>query len=144
MKTDIKLGGYKEFDNLLRNLPGNIAGRALQSAVTGAIREAAKDIRKAAPRNDGDQSPASEKYGPIRKNIKVKRLRRTDRGQRGARVDTGKAFWAVFYEKGTRYQPARPWFKQAFENATPKVLANFRDRLQTAIEKEVIKLRGKI
>ena len=140
MKAGIKLEGFKELDKLLKDLPQNVERKVLQSAVTGAIREGAKEIRKAAPVGI-DPSPASQKYGPLKKNIRVARVRKPNPGQRGASVNTGDAFWGAFYELGTRHQAARPWFGPAFERAVSKILDELKKRLGDGIEKEANKLK---
>ena len=139
MKFETKLHGFEEFDRLLKDLGPRVGNRVLQGAVTGAIREGAKEIRKVAPQHLDKQSPASKKYGPLRKNIKVKRLRRVRPGEKAARVDTGNAFWGVMYELGTRHQPARPWFANAFRKARENIIKNLADRLKKGIEKEATK-----
>lgn len=140
MKTSIRLDGFKELDRLLHDLPPNVQNKVLQSAVTGAIGEGKKEIINAAPVGI-DPSPASRQYGPLKANIRVARVRSPNPGQRGASVSTGNAFWGAFYELGTRHQPARPWFGQAFARATSKMLDELKKRLGDGIEKEASKLK---
>lgn len=136
----IELEGFKELDKLLKTLPTNIQKRVLQSAVTGAIREGRKEIKASSPKSV-EQSPASLLYGRLNTNLKVKRLKRTRRTEKGARIDTGRAFWAVWYELGNRRQAARPFFVPAFMRAKEKIIDSLRVRLKAGIEKEVKKLR---
>ena len=137
-----KLSGFEDFDRLLKNLGPRVGNRVLQNAVTSSVRVAAKEVKAAAPRSTTKRSRASKMYGFLVKNIRVIRLKRVERGQRAARVDTGKSFWGVFYELGTRYQPARPWFAPAFERARQAMIDNLAKRLKIGIEKEAKKLRG--
>lgn len=137
---DVKVGGLENLDKMLRQLPSNIEKRVLQSAVTSAIREGRKEIKKSTPRG-AKQSPASKKYGALRTNLRVKRLRRTEKNEKASRVDTGRAFWAVFYEKGTRHQPARPFFEPAFKRAEGAIIKKLAERIKAGIEREVNKLK---
>ena len=142
MKFKGKLTGFEQLSRVLNDLPVNVEKRVIQNATTSALREAAKEIRKSAPVGDDDnQSPASKKYGRLKRNIKVIRLRRNDKGARSARIHTGRAFWGVFLELGTRYIPARPWFGPAFERSQERVLEKLKEKLTDGIIKEVNKLK---
>lgn len=137
-----KLVGFEDFDRLLKNLGPRVGNRVLQNAVSSSARLAAKEIKKSAPRSTDKRSKASKLYGFLIDNIRVIRLKNVKKGQRAARVDTGDAFWAVFYELGTRYQPARPFFAAAFERVSQAMVDNLAKRLNVGIEKEAKKLRG--
>lgn len=136
---DVTFHGIKELDRKLGELPKRIENRVLQKAVTKAMREGRNIVKAAAPRAEGDRSPPSKKYGSLRRNIRVIRLKRVRKGQKGARIDTGNAFWGVFYEKGTRRQPARPWFLPAFKRAQEVVLSALKRELGNGIEAEARK-----
>lgn len=143
MESKIELSGFKELDALLRQLPERIEKKVLQKSIDAGAREVRKQARRAAPVGDPlDQSPSSKKYGPLRKNIRVIRLKRVSRGQKMARVDTGKAFWGYIIEMGSRYIPANPWFSQAFNAAAPAAVNAIRDSMLANIEKEALKLAG--
>lgn len=137
---DIKVGGLENLDKMLKQLPVRVENRVLQSAVTSAIREGRKEIKKSAPVGR-EQSQSSRKYGRIRDNLTVKRLRRTKANEKASRIDTGRAFWALFYELGTRKQPARPFFANAFRRAEPAIIKKLSERIKDGIEREVKKLR---
>lgn len=139
MDMRIKLEGFAELDSALRKLPERTENKVLQAAVTGSIRQAGKEIRKSAPRSE-EQSPASLKYGRLSKNIKISRVRSAKKGGKGAKVTIGDAFWGFFYERGTRYQPARPWFVPAFERARSAMLDELSKRIKTGVEKEFQKM----
>lgn len=142
MKFDGKIGGFEDMHRLLQQLPKNVQNRVVQQAATVGLRAARGDIKNAAPRHEGEQSQASKKYGTIRNNIKVVKKRRVKRGQKGARIHTGKAFWANFYEKGTRYQPARPWFAPAFTAAVPKIIDAMAAKMREGLLVETEKFRN--
>lgn len=140
VKFKMELDGFDALDKALKKLPDRIENKVLQKSVNKALRVALKDVKAAAPRDTGDKSPSSEKYGPLWKNLKVKKYRKTKKNQKGARMETGNAFWAIFYELGTARQPARPFFGPAFRKAADKVLKTLRVELGKNIEKEAKKL----
>ena len=135
-----KLTGFEEFSKTLEELPDRVTKRVTQAAVTKAMRKGVKVLRDAAPRGDvSDPSRISEKFGPLHKNINVKKLRKTRRYEKGARIDTGNAPQGFWYEKGTRNQPARPWFLPAFSGAIGVILETLSAAMGEGIEKEAKK-----
>lgn len=136
----IELSGFKELQTAIDKLPGNVDNRVLQAAVTGAIRQGAKEIRSSVPVGSEPRSINSQKYGSARKNIKVSRVRSAKKSGKGAKVTTGNAFWMWFYERGSRHQPARPWFAPAFARAKGAMLAELSDRIKTGVEREFSKM----
>jgi len=142
IKIGAKLEGFENFDKLLAKLPEKVEKQVLQKSVNKAMRAAVKTMKAAVPRHTGEQSAASKQYKAGWKNIKVKKLRKVQKGQKAVRMDTGDAFWLFFYEKGTRYQPARPFFANAFQKSQATVLSTLRDELGKNIEAEARKLAG--
>lgn len=148
-----KLEGFKDFDSLLKTLPARVENKVMQGAITGAARVGAKAVASAAPvgpeksvvRKHRTSAAASAwakivAYGHLRKNIKVVRSRSAKRrGQRGAFITIGKAFWGNFLEKGSRHQAARPFFYPAFKAAYKSMIDEIAKRLGTGIEKEASK-----
>lgn len=131
--------GFDEFGKLLNELPVRVEKRILQNATREALREQLPSIKAAAPRHEGDRSPSSKKYGTLLSNIRVARLRTVKRGEKGARVSTGRAFWGFIYEMGSRYQPARPWFTPAFTALENSMIKSLAVKIADGIEKEAQK-----
>ena len=141
MNIIIKNDGFKELDKLLSDLPKNVENRIMQKAVTKSIRKALPPIKKNAPRHKkGERSPSSMEYGTLKQNLKVKRLKRVRKGEKGARIDTGKAFWGVIIEQGSRYITAAPWFLPAFIQSQEIMLKSLGDEIGKGIELEAKKL----
>lgn len=136
LKFKAKLTGFDGLSETLRELPTRVENKVLQKSVTAAARSVRKEFQNAAPRDEEGQSPASELYGRGYRNIRVQRLKRTEKGQKGARITTGNAFWLYFYELGTRYQPARPWFLPTFQRLQKAILSELAKRIGEGIEKE--------
>ena len=142
MKLETKIKGFENLNTILTKLPERVEANVLQKSTTGALRSIVKYMRGRAPKNADYESPASKKYGPLRKNIFVKASKRDKKsGTRGAYITTGKAFWGFFYEKGTRHQPARPWFLPAFSAVSDLIIKRFADNVSEGILKEVEKLK---
>lgn len=137
---EIKLEGFEGFDRLLGELPKVVEKRILQTSVNAAARLGARKIRKNAPRG-AKNSKSSKTYKPLRKNIRVTRLKRVPRNTRAARISTGDAFWGYIYEKGSRYQPARPFFEPAFKSSRTGMVKELGDRIGAGIKKEAKKRR---
>lgn len=139
MKLEGKVSGFDELDKLLKQLPRNVERRVLQKGTTAAMRSILPDMKAAAPRHDGERSPASKKYGTLLSNIRAARLRRVRKGEKGTRISTGNAFWGFIYEKGSRYQPARPWFAPTFRRLQSKLIKVLGTEIGKGIEQEAAK-----
>lgn len=133
-----KLSGFSEFESMLDDLPTRVVNRVLQQATTGAMREAEPAMIDAVPEHKDKQSAASQQYGDARSNIKVEALKNVHKGQKGARITTGNAFWLYFYEIGTRHQPARPFFANTFRSLIDTVLSYLADKIGEGIERQAI------
>lgn len=141
MEIKLEESGFKELDRMLSNLPKNVENRVLQRSVNKSMRkEALPAMKQAAPRHKGKRSPASEEYKTLKQNLKVKKYRRTRRGQKGARIDTGDAFWGAIIEEGSRYIPAAPWFLPTFIKVQAAILKTLGVEISNGIELEAKKL----
>lgn len=140
MKVDMKWDGFKEFDNLLAQLPRNVEERVIQKAVNKVLKNVLPEFMRRAPKHKtGEQSKMSKEYGSILANLRV-RPTRSQPGSRGARVTTGNAFWAYFFDKGTRHQPARHWYDRVFAALSEKLLSALGVEIDAGVEREVKKL----
>lgn len=136
--------GFKEFESLLNQLPKNIEERVLQSSTRQAATVMRKAVAQAAPISKGKQSPISAKFGHLKRNIKAKVSKiHKKRGQRGAYVTTQNAPQGFWYEFGTRFQSAKPWFRPAVVGSESAVLKKLADGIGKGIEREAVKLAKK-
>ena len=139
---EMDLSGFKEAIAELRKLPEKAERRIVLNASMSAMREARREIVKSAPKGDTPVPNGNMKYGTLRKNIRVRRFKlKGQRGQAGAKITTGNAFWGWILEKGSRNMVAQPWFDPAFERSKPRVLAKFREAVDKGLEKEWSKLK---
>jgi HK97 gp10 family phage protein len=140
MKFEGKLEGFDALRKILKELPANVEKRVAQRAALASLRETKAEFVAAAPKSN-ERSQASLEYGQLHKNIKISRKKRVDKGQKGAVIHTGNAFWGYIYEKGSRYQPARPWFLPTFTKVREKILSSLSTKIGEGIIKEVERLK---
>jgi HK97 gp10 family phage protein len=151
IETNIQ--GLAEIDRILKELPENIARREL----AGALRAGAATIQKEAKLRAPDSNKQHSKYGDLRNNIRVRRIRASNSvGALAVAVTTGRAFWAKFVEFGraavkikkkkvltgdgiTFYgtevaaAPARPFMRPAFDAAGPRAIEAIAKRLKAGV-----------
>lgn len=144
MKTEIKTTGFKEFDKVLAQFPPMVQNRIAQGVASTGGRVIRREIKKSAPVDADERSPLSLKFGRLKDNIRLYPMKGVKfRGQKGARIDTGKAPWGYWLEKGTRYIAARPWFVPAFDRASQTAIQAMRDYFLPRMEKEMQNLLRK-
>lgn len=140
MNLESKIEGFDELADLMKLLPAKVENRVAQKSVNSAMRAGRDAVKAAAPVFTGAQrSPISIKFGGLKKNVRLVRLKKAQKGQKGARVDTGNAPQGFWYEKGTRYQPARPWFLPAISRAREEIFRILGLELGAGIEEEAKK-----
>lgn len=144
-------------DDLLRNLRslhGELAGKAIISAVAGGAALVAQEARKNA------KAQGLELSGDLIKNIAFKRDKRVPNGKVTYRISvrngrrakgtkkvtiykgtrkkvkyTNDPFYWWFHEFGTSKMPARPFLRPAFEANQEKIKQAMARRLRMAIER---------
>jgi len=140
MTVTWKLEGFDKMENVLKNLPKNVQNKLLANACQEALKPAALAILDAAPVSHGERSPSSEKYGHLRDNLRIYKMKFNQNGEKGARIDTGKAFWAFFLELGTRYIAAMPFFQNTFARMQDETIEALGNALASDVESEAVKL----
>lgn len=146
MKTRSDVTGFKELHDLLAQLPDRVQKRVLQKGTNAAARVFLSAYKSAIPH--GDKSTRRKlkdgtvvDYGRWYQNMKTRVMRRLrNRTAKGSQVYTGNAFWAAFYEYGTRHQPARPILRAAAEAVKDKAALAMRSIILKGIEDEAKKL----
>lgn len=149
IKFSYKLSGFTELDAKLKSLPVKVENQILQASVTKAMRDQLTDLRAVMPQGPVkslDRKHHSIKaaadwanqvaYGSAKKALRIIRLKQEPKGVKGARIDTGNAFWMFWYELGNRRQAARPVFGPFFASRAEKILNNLGEDLGAKIEKE--------
>lgn len=135
-----KVEGFSEFDRLLKKLPQRVENNILQRATVNTLKKVMlAPMKAAAPRHTAERSAASKKYGTLFANIRVNPLRNKRKGERGASISTGRAFWGWILEKGSRYIAANPWFFPTFVNRKSTMIATLGEEIGAGIESEAEK-----
>lgn len=143
MKFTGKVEGFEQFGRMLNELPKTVENSILQQATRETLKDVVlKPLKNAAPRHQADRSPASKQYGTLLSNIRVTNLKSKRRGERGAVVHTGNAFWGFILEKGSRYIQAKPWFLPTFNSRQSEMIQTLGEKIGTGIEREANKYRG--
>ncbi len=142
MALDSKyMRGLDDANRVLKQLPNRIENKVLQAATRKGAGVLAVQLRKNAPRGTGKQSPASQTYGKLIRNIRVQALKSKRRkGQRGSQVWTRDAFWGYILEFGSKYISARPWWRPTVAANEQAAFAAMREELGKGIEREAEKL----
>ena len=136
-----RVTGLAEAAAVLKRLPERVQSRVLRGATAAGARVMLKEVRAAAPVAAGEPSAASQRYGRLRDNIRVVRLKRDVPPSSAAyRVDTGKSFWGMFLEFGTRLIAARPWFRPAVDTSYEKAVGTIKERLAAGVAREAEKM----
>lgn len=139
MTIKTTLGGARELDRVLKQLPKALRGQVLENAVRAGANVVRKEARARAPRGADASHPS---LGRLADNLRV------SKDKRGANsvdmlLHTGKAFWGMFLEFGTSKVPARPWFRPALDRMAGAALGKIGERVGKNVEKRAAELAGK-
>lgn len=138
-----RVSGFDEARRLLKELPIQAEKRVLQAATNAGAREWLKALKASAPVGD-KPSVNSQRYGSLKKNLRVRPFRNPRPGFKGTRVHTRDAFWGMFQEFGTKHQPARPWFRPAVEGSKTAAISAFVAAIGRGITREAERLANRL
>jgi HK97 gp10 family phage protein/SPP1 family predicted phage head-tail adaptor len=131
------LVGAEELSDVLKSLPKFIGDKIYISAQRKGANVLKNELTQTAPVGL-DETPKNRgkgrDYGKLRDNIKVS-LRKSDGKVWALSVHIGKAYWGMFYEFGTSRQPARPWFRKAFETKAEAIILTITVDMKNKVEK---------
>lgn len=143
----MQMTGFKELNDVLKQLPKELA----QQAVRGALRKAAvpilEEARRLAPfgheakgrvrvrRTKGGKVRIAN-YGKLRGELKIISLpNKNAQAGTSVAISVGKAYWGMFLEFGTRHMSKRPFLRPALEMKAEQALAVLRNELAANIVK---------
>lgn len=139
LSTRSRITGLDEVKAVFRQLPDAMQKRALASSVRAGANLIKRAVIDKAPVGT---EPAHNRYGRLRDNISVRTVRGASADFAKMAVHTGRAYWAMFLEFGTRHMGARPFMRQAlYENANAAIAA-IGTALGKAVEREAKRLAG--
>lgn len=161
-----ELLNMEEIGKLIRALPKELGQYAISSSTLSAATVVQKAIKQASPR-----SSKAKKYGHLSDNIKKKRTENANLATTYTVYVPRKIFWAKWVEEGTVLRPAvkrkpgqsrranlggrvvtitdtgrmpaRPFFKQAFENSFPEARRRLQEVIWDRTQKAIKNLSGK-
>ena len=135
------ISGVKEMERVLKKLPGRLAERELVSAARAGANVWRKAMKEAAPRDTDEPSEASKERGPLHKNIRTTRFKKTKFSVEMA-VHTGGAFWGTWSEFGKIGQAATHWASSAIDVTAGAALERVGKTLARRLEKTAAELAG--
>jgi HK97 gp10 family phage protein len=141
------ISGANELAKVLRKLPRRVGQDVLSRSLRVGANVIRKEAKLQAPMADAvylgnkHQMRKKRRYGHLRENIKVTATKHKS-GAAQMTVHTGRAYWGMFLEFGTRYIAAHPWLSVAFEAKHGEALEKIGERLGQNIEKAAAMLAG--
>lgn len=140
-----QITGLRELDTALKALPLRVRELVADSAARAGANTIKREWVRRAPRG-AETSALREKFGPLHKNIKVKRMTKLGPTATGFLIHEGNAFWAWFVEFGTG-QPPQPFARPGFDAAAQPSIAAMTKAFKTkfaSISKQLAGPRSKI
>ncbi len=135
----LKIEGFKELEDALRNLPQEVAGKVMRDALKRASQPMAEEAKRRAPRSD-DPGPG----GHMADSIDVRTMRVTDGlddVETHLWIGPDRAhFYGLFQEFGTVHQGAKPFMRPAFDGLAQDTIDQFGKELGASIERAARKL----
>lgn len=158
----IKIEGLKEVQKNLKNLEKVAQGNALRGALRKSAKKMFDEAKAKAPIAEKEyfakqytktkgvttKSRGLVSPGRLRDSIRLSsRVNRTGKGKTAAKVSikagNQNVFYARFVEFGTRYVPARPFMRDAFEKYGAASIKDFSNNLKKSIEQQLKKAKKK-
>lgn len=150
----VRIHGASEMEEILKQLPEELAKRALVSSLRDGATVVLDEARRRAPvgaeskgrvrfRYTKRGKVSVSNYGKLKLNLRLANLsaRRTPHSATVV-VTVGKAYWGMFVEFGTRKMKARPFMRPAFEAKKMEALDRIGRALGENIEKVSVRLAG--
>lgn len=157
----VQITGLKELQNALEQLPKEIQGRPLRSAVSAAAKVIVDDVKSRVPVGEtGNLKTAVYRYRSRRNSatgretffvgIRQGKAQYKDtaynrrKGRVGKNYKTaGEAYYWRFLEFGTAKMQAKPFLRPAFEANKSRAVEVMKDRLGKSIQTQAKKLAKK-
>ncbi len=154
MVQTVRIKGAREMEQVLRQLPAQIAKKTLTAALRAAAEPILDEARRRAPvgteskgrvrlRTSRRGKVSIANYGKLKPSLRIATVPAGKTPHSATVVVTvGKAFWGMFVEFGTRFMAARPFLRPAFEAKKMEALNRLGKALGERIEKAAKKLAG--
>ena len=136
--ADKVVQGFDALDKRLEAL-GNPreARKAIRGAVTMSLTPVVQSARQNVPKGSkGHKTYKGRLVSPGFASRSIKKKVKVEGDSIVGRVGVAaEAFYALFFERGTKHMAADPWLEPALENNQKKVIAKFSDGLEKWIKK---------
>ena len=131
-RGNFRVEGAREMEKVLKLLPDRVAEKALAGAVLASANVIKREMKARAPVDTGG----------LKKSIIAKRDKTTRSSVTYLVGPSTKGFFGMFTEFGTRFIPARPWMRPAFDTSIRPAIDKMGERLGKNIQREARKLAG--
>ena len=132
MKMDLTFEGFEETQRALQWIEPVSRLRAVRSALVSSMNV----MRKEARANLANH----KRTGNLESNLRI-RSRVDAGGEIVVTLHTGRAFYGMFLEFGTRHMPGNRWLTRAMDSTEREVYESFGDKLWRVIERRSRKWR---
>jgi len=136
LELKVEFHGLREIDELLKQLPKQVAGRVLTAGLRAGGNVIRAEAKRTAPRRaDPGAKPISSSSkkgrlpGYLRASIIVRAIREAGTSAKVIVGPSRRAFYGRFSEFGTSRQPARPWLRPAFDRTREAALKAIKESL---------------
>jgi HK97 gp10 family phage protein len=129
-----KVLGLSELKQVLERLPQNVQRKVLSGAVRRGANSIRKDVLTRVPVGKEEPHP---KYGRLKDNIRVIRMKGATRTEARFSVTIGRAYWGKFLEWGTSRQTATPFMRPAFDEKADQALQGVAETMAKGVLREV-------
>jgi HK97 gp10 family phage protein len=148
MPLTVNIDGASQIEALLKQMPERVARNVVNHSLMQGAAVVVRELKNDAPvgvYGDGGvrkvPTRKRQKFGSLASNIRRKTLK-VGGASMTVGVGIGRAFWGLFDEFGTHHQPARPWFRRAWEAVKLQALDAIGKDLGKSVEREALKLAG--
>jgi len=152
MKIDAEVSGFDDLEKMLRTLPDIAQRKVYRQALSAAATPILMLARRKAPTEKIRRNTIKKlnrrgsALGELTVSVITRKAfnPRTGVGSRKVRAYGEKdAFYSVWYEFGSRNQPAQPYMRPAYDEGKTASIEAFRAKLKQRIEAEVLRQRVK-
>lgn len=142
----MKIHGLAELDRALQQLPKDVAKKELRGALMAGALIVERGAEERAPVR-AEPGYIQRSFGPTGRGFLKRSVRRgvqkRSQASMTVAVGIGRAFWGMFQEFGTRFMPARPWLRPAWDATKERAAKTIGEELGKRIEKNALLLGSK-
>ncbi|WP_369957633.1 HK97-gp10 family putative phage morphogenesis protein [Psychrobacter sp. CLB018] len=127
MSVDFRIEGLDELESQFDRLADTSKKKVMMKALNAGIQPIKKEAKARAP----------ERTGLLKKNIRSKQMRYTEKPAVGIYI-SGKAFYWYFIENGTSKMAAAPFLRPAVDSKHEEGVNKFKEKWKVEIDKVLI------